>query len=124
MTYDYSKDTTLGDVQHELGDVVEATKALANGGTVAKVVDEAAEAAQAAFDLLRDNVEKALAEGKRFFRAKTGCSLHDPDQDVHVQPHADTPGVVTPWVEARVAEGLVEDVTEKLAGSVGLTLPE
>lgn len=110
MGYDFSKDTKKEDVKREFGEAVDAVKALKGAGTVKDAVKETVEAIEAGADLMVDSARGAVERAKRYFKAKTGYSLHDPEQDVHVQPHLPTEAVETQWVKDRVAEGLVVEV--------------
>jgi hypothetical protein len=106
MSYDRTKETTKADVKREFAEFGEAVK----HGTVKQAAKEGLEAVGAAADLVVDSARSAVEGVKRYFKAKTGYSLHDPEQDVHVQPHLPTEAVETQWVKDRVAEGLVEEV--------------
>lgn len=111
MGYDTSKETTGADVAREFGEFAGSVKALRGEGTLAQVEKEAVEVAQAAADLIRDSVVGVIDKTKRYFRTTLGYQLHDPEQDVHVLPHKDTPAEVTSWVEDRLADGMLKETT-------------
>lgn len=128
--YDTSKTTTPKDVSKEaseaateIGQAAAAVSALASGsGSVAEVKKEVVEAlgasgevVAAVADLVVDEV-KALAEkGMRFFKNKLGYTIHDPEQDKVFSPAKVTPAEATQWVEDRLKEGTIVEMSAEEA---------
>lgn len=131
--YDTSRITTSADVskeaaeaRQEISQAASAVRAAFGSGATAEVKEEAkrevkealaasGEAVVAAADLVADQVKEYAAKGMRFFKNKLGYTIHDPEQDKVLSPAKVTAAEMTPWMEARIKEGMVKEISAEEA---------